>query len=259
MSHNLSRLGNFRCNQKSRFLLLWLLETLFLFVFTSFEGFRNPSDYVAWSGPIPVIPYIILVYVIGQRSKIKYRRAKETIHAAFTDLARKENPKMESVVVKELPHVEAYTIKNKIVLSSLMFRGYFSDKEIMGFLYHEIGHTRTRIYDWISYLTIPIWFVPPVMLVFLQSSILYLLFIVGGLFFSADIILFERIQRYIEFKADQFASEKLGPEIIASTLDKSASSQGRGYNCDTPTHPSIQRRISRIRIRSARYIASIGI
>jgi len=240
-----SGVKTFFCNQKIRFLLLWLFACLFFFLFASLGRLKDLGEYVTLSVCIPVILYIVIIYEITQRGKLKYRKAKESIHLALTDLAKKENPKIKAVVVKELPGKVAYSLqKEKIVLSSALFNGDFSEQEIKALLHHEICHTKTGKYDWFFLIPfIPLWIGVLGMFLFLQFFPLYFLFLAGGLLSGLYMILFERMRWLSEFKADEYASRKVGFEVFISALMKTASSK-RG-DCDTPTHPSVNRRISR--------------
>jgi Zn-dependent protease with chaperone function len=70
----------------------------------------------------------------------------------------------------------------------------------------------------------------------------------GGFISSFYVISYEQMRWKWEFKADYFAGEKTDPESAISFLTKIASSIDG--DCDSPTHPSIKRRLSRLKTAS---------
>jgi len=241
----------FFCNQKFRFIILWLFTSLFFLVFALFGRLQNLGEYVTLSVSVPLFLYLFTVYEKRWKESIKYRNAKEITHSLLADLAKKENPKIKNVVIKELPRKRAYghPDKEKIVLSSALFTGEFSDREIQGLLYHEVFHTMTSHYAiQIAFLFVILWIVILSIFVVLSFLASVILFLTGGFFCSMFMILYERINWRSEFKADERSSEKVGTEVFISALMKTAPPEKR--NCDSPTHPSVNRRICRIKKRT---------
>lgn len=236
----------FFCNQKVRFIFLWLFASLFFCLFALLGRFKDLGEFVTLSVSFPLFLYFIIVYGKTWKEAIKHRKVKETSHPEFTELARKENPKIKKVVVKKLLGKVAHSKgKEKIVLSKALFTGEFSKSELKALLYHEISHTKTKKYDWIFLiLFFPLWiFILSTFVFFPSWSIV--LFFADGFFCSIYMIYYERTRWLSEYKADEEATKKVGTDIFISALMKTSPPEKR--NCDSPAHPSVNRRISRMK------------
>lgn len=217
-------------------------------IFALLGRLQNLGEYVVLSASVPLFFYFFIVHRRRWKESIKYRNAKEKVHPMLTDLANKENPRIKSVVVKELPQKRAYIHgdKEKIILSSALFTDDFTDQEIQGLLYHEVFHTMISNYaGQIAFLFVVLLIGLISMFVILSFLALGIQFLVGGFFCSAHMFLYERLQWRSEFKADEASSKKVSRETLISALSKGIPSNY--MNCDSPTHPSINRRISRLR------------
>lgn len=241
----------FFCDQKARFVSLWFFSSLLFFLFALLPNVKEDlGGYVILSIFTPMISYLALIGTMNWRGRSKAPKTKEEIHVVFTDLAKRENPKIREVVTRELPEKgsRAYSVgEEKKVLSRALFNGSYSDEEIKAVLFHEIGHTKIRNYEgFVAVLFFPLlWIGTLSIFVLFPSWTLFVQFPTAGFFSSAFLVLYEKIRWKSEFNADKFASDKVGGEHVISSFMKIA--PFINTDCNTPTHPSLNRRLSRLK------------
>ena len=195
--------------------------------------------------------YFVLVFKNQLQDLFKQKHFVEgTTHSELTELAKKENPKIDAVVIKKTPKNDAYSMnKTKIVMSSAFFSGNFSEQEINALLYHEIAHTTEAKKDFlIPALIIPIlWIGVLSVFIFFEGTPLFLLFLAGASLVSLYLLVVERVFSQSEFRADEEAAKRNGVDTLISALLKTVCFEN--LDCDSPTHPSTNRRISAIQKR----------
>jgi Zn-dependent protease with chaperone function len=194
------------------------------------------------------------------REKIRillYERKEGMVDEKLTNLAREKNLKISNVFVIEVDKVAAYFshFTNSIILTRKLVHDLSND-EIKAILYHEISHCSCRKLPLTIALTY-IFIVPFVVFYMLGLFIVYVItynlpFV--GRFYLGLIVSFlfcmillgvERQTWANEYKADAEAANGTTPELIIAALQKIIPS-GR-IDCDSPTHPSLRRRVAAIR------------
>ena len=217
-------------------------------------------ELVLASSFFPFFGYLILIFGRQYLKVLYYATKKGKTNAELTSLARKENPRISKVVTKDIGRKLAYvnSVTNSIIITRKVLET-LTFKETLAVLYHEIGHggfyqLPIRILRLV--LTIPAFFI----LYFVSCFFVYnvisfllsfflnpfsLLFVPSFLFCILLIIEERSIAWPLEYKADARAANKIGTEIMISALTKTLSPEFE--YCDSPTHPSLKRRIDRLR------------
>lgn len=247
----------FWCNQKSRFLVLFLVYSVFFLV--NLNHWTTVLELVLASSFFPFFGYLALIFGRQYLKALYYAAKKGEINAELTSIAKKENPRISKVVVKEIDRKLAYVspITNSIILTRKLLET-LTKKETIAVLYHETEHGRfyslpIRILQLI--LVIPAMFLLYVAscfivygivnLLFPLSSIFSLVFVSPFLFCMFNLIEERKILWSSEYQADAKASVKIGTKTMISALRKVLSPEFT--HCDSPTHPSLKRRIANLR------------
>ena len=241
----------FFCSRKFRFIFGFLLAAFFFFFFGLIEPLRDFGKFVTLSIIFPVFLYFFLAFKNQLQDLFKHKSSVEvTENLELTELAKKENPQIAAVLIKKSPKNDAYSMnKTKIVMSSAFFSGNFSEQEINALLYHEIAHTTEAKENFlIPALIMPLlWIGVLSMFIFFEGAPLFLLFLTGAFLVSLYWVVVERLMSQSEFRADIEAAKRNGSDILVSALLKTVCF--KNLDCDSPTHPSINRRISAIQKR----------
>jgi Zn-dependent protease with chaperone function len=217
-------------------------------------------ELVLASSFFPFFGYLILIFGRQYMKVLYYATKKGEINAELTSIAKKENPRISKVVIKDIDRMSAYvnSVANSIILTRRLLET-LNHKETLAVLYHEIGHG--------GFYSLPIrifrlvFIIPAFLILYLVScSFVYgvtnfllqffwnpfsLVFAPSFLFCILNIIEERRIAWPWEYKADARASSKVGTEMMISALKKILSPEFE--SCDTPTHPSLKRRINHLR------------
>ena len=244
----------FRCNQKARFLALFLI---FCFSFLlNLDHWATLQEIVIASSFIPFFGYLALTIGHQWLIALYYGFKKGETNTKLTSIAKKENHRINKVVVKDIKRAYAYANRftNSIILTSKLLET-LSDKETEAVLYHEIAHGGfsplfARVLMLV--LLIPLFlvlYVAPCMMVYSVINFLhpflntfFLSFVSSFLFCIFFFAVERKIHWASEYKADTKAAEKVGIEAVISALRKVVPLEFS--NCDFPTHPSIKRRIA---------------
>lgn len=249
----------FWCNEKARFLTLFLVYSIFFRL--NLGLWTTVLELVLASSFFPFFGYLVLIFARQYLKVLYYATKKGETNAELTSIAKKENPRISKVVVKDIDHKSAYvnSVTNSIILARKLLET-LTHKETLGVLYHEIGHG--------GFYTLPIRilrlvFIIPAFLIlyFVSCFFVYgvinvllpffwnpfsLVFAPSFLFCILNFIEERRIAWPLEYKADERASNKIGTETMISALKKTLSPEFK--YCDSPTHPSLKRRIDRLRM-----------
>jgi Zn-dependent protease with chaperone function len=209
---------------------------------------------------IPFFAYLLLVFGRQYLRALYYATKRGEMDTKLTVIAKKENPQINKVIVKEIDRKLAYvnSITNNVVLSRKLLE-VLTHEETLAVLYHEIGHG--------AFHSLPrrilqlVFIIPAFFVIYVVSSMLVYtlvnfipvflwnqlsLVLVPSFLFCVLIIIFERkIIWPSEYKADATASKKVGIETMVSALKKTLSPESDF--CDSPTHPSLKRRIAYLR------------
>jgi len=249
----------FWCNQKARFLILFLVYSIFFRL--NFGLWATVLDLLLASSFFPFLGYLILIFGRQYLKVLYYATKKGEINAELTSIAKKENPRISKVVVKDIDCKSAYanSVTNSIILTRKLL-DTLTHKETLAVLYHEIGHG--------GFYSLPIrilrlvFIIPAFLILYLVSCFFVygvinfllaffwnpfsLVFAPSVLFCILNIIEERRIAWSLEYKADARASSKIGMETMISALKKTLSPEFE--YCDSPTHPSLKRRIDHLRM-----------
>jgi len=208
------------------------------------------------SSLIPFFGYLALTIGYHLLIALYYGFMKGETNAKLTSIAKKENHRIRKVVVKDIKREYAYTnpSTNSIILTRKLLET-LSDKETEAVLYHEIAHGGFHplfARALMLVLLIPLFLVLYValcMAVYGVVSVLhpffntfFLSFVSSFLFCIFFFIVERKVHWMPEYKADAKAAEKIGIEIVISALRKVVPLESS--NCDSPTHPSLKRRIA---------------
>jgi Zn-dependent protease with chaperone function len=243
------------CNQAARFLM-------FIISFALNMGHWETSlELVIASSFLPFFGYLAIA--MGQQNvRILYYETQEgSVDPKLTALAREQNPRISKVVVKDIDRTNAYAsnFTASIILTRKLVN-VLSDDETKAILYHEISH--------ISAYPAPvrvlvITFIFPALLLFLYSVLsvgfyalmslfhqfaetIYPSLFVASFVFCLILLAVERNGIWAaEYNAGAKAAYKVEPALIIAALEKMVPPER--INCDSPTHPSLRRRIAAIR------------
>jgi len=248
----------FWCNQKARFLTIFLVYSIFFRLNLSL--WTTVLELVLASSFFPFFGYLILMFGRQYLMVLYYATKKSEINTELTAIAKKENPRISTVVVKDIDRKLAYmnSLTNAITLSRKLLEA-LTHKETLAVLHHEIGHG--------GFYSLPIrilrlvFIMPAFFIIYLASCMLVyglvsfmlvflwdpfsLVFVSSFLFSLLNIIEERKIAWPLEYKADAEAANKVGTETMVTALKKTLSPEFE--SCDTPTHPSLKRRINHLR------------
>lgn len=218
-------------------------------------------ELVLASAFFPFFGYLILIFGRQYLTVLYYATKKGEINVELTSIAKKENPRISKVVVKDIDRKLAYanSVTNSIILTRKLLKT-LTHKETLAVLYHEIGHG--------GFYTLPIrilrlvFIIPAFFVLYFVSCLLVygvinfmlsffwtpfcLVFLPSFLFCILNIIEERKIAWPLEYKADARAANKVGTETMISALKKTLSPEFE--YCDSPTHPSLEKRIDRLRM-----------
>ena len=247
----------FRCNQKARFFVLFLIFCLSFLL--NLDHWVTLQEIVIASSFIPFFGYLALTIGHPWLIALYYGFKEGETNAKLTSIAKKENNRIRKVVVKDIKRAYAYANRftNSIILTRKLL-DTLSDEETEAVLYHEIAHGGfyplfTRVL--MVVLLIPLFlvlYVAPCMTVYSVINFLhpfldtFFLSLVSSFLFCMFFFFVERkIHWASEYKADTKAAEKAGIETVISALRKALPREF--WNCDSPTHPSLKRRIAHLK------------
>lgn len=217
-------------------------------------------ELVLASSFFPFFGYLILIFGRQYLRVLYYATKKGEKNTELTAIAKKENPRISKVVVKDIDRKLAYvnSLTNAIILSRKLLEA-LTYEESLAVLHHEIGHG--------GFYSLPIrilrlvFIIPAFFIIYLASCMFVygllsftlvflwdpfsLVFVSSFLFCTFNIIEERKIAWPLEYKADAWAANKVGSETMVSALEKTLSPEFE--SCDTPTHPSLKRRIDHLR------------
>ena len=217
-------------------------------------------ELVLASSFLPFFGYLVLIFGRQYLKVIYYATKKGETNAKLTLIAKKENPRINKVVVKDIDRKSAYvnSVTNSIIVTRRLL-GALTHKETLAVLYHEIEHG--GFYSLSIRILRLIAIIPAFLVIYLVSCALVyglvnlllrffhnpflLVFVPSFLFCVLNIIEERKIAWPLEYKADAGAAKKVGTETMISALKKTLLPQFE--SCDSPTHLSLKRRIDNLR------------
>jgi len=247
----------FWCNQKTRFLILFLVYSIFFWINLSL--WANVLELIVASSFFPFFGYLILIFGRQFLMVLYYATKKGYVDTELTAIAKKKNPRISKVVVKNICRKLAYanSFTNTIILSRQLL-AVLTYEETLAVLYHEIGHG--GFYSLPIRILRLIFTIPAFFIIYLASCMfvyglvsftltflwrpLSLILVPSFLFCALNIVEERKIAWPLEYRADARAAKKVGIETTISALKKTLSPEFE--YCDTPTHPSLRRRIEHL-------------
>lgn len=244
----------FKCNQKARLVTLFFIFSLFFLL--NLDHWATLQELVIASSFIPFFGYLALTIGHQYLIALYYGFKKGETNARLTSIAKEENPRINKVVVKDMkrPYAYASRFTNSIILAKKLLERLL-DKETEAVLHHEIAHG--GFYP-LFVRAIVLVLLPPLFLLayiascFMVYSIVILLhpflntfvltFVSSFLFCLLFLAIERKVHWEAEYKADTKAAEKVGTEVTISALRKVI--PPKFAHCDSPTHPSLKRRIA---------------
>jgi Zn-dependent protease with chaperone function len=245
-----------KCNQKARLFILFLIFSLFFLL--NLNHWITLQELVLASSFIPFFGYLALTIGHQYLIALYYGFRKGEINAELTSIAKKENPRIKKVIVKDIKRPYAYTnrITSSIILSKKLLE-MLSEKETKAVLHHEIAHGGffplfVRALMLVFWL--PLFIFVYVATCFAVYSIVkplhpflntfFLTFVSSFIFCMIFFVTERKVHWNPEYKADSKAAEKVGTPVMISALRKLIPPELA--KCDSPTHPSLVRRITHL-------------
>jgi len=218
------------------------------------------SELVLASSFFPFFGYLILIFGRQYLKVLYYATKKSAVDIELTSIAKNENPRVSKVIVKDIGRKLAYVnpVTNSIIITRKLVET-LTRKETLAVLYHEMGHS--GFYPLSVRILMLVFIMPAFLIIYLVSCFFVygfvnflllffqnyfsLVFAPSFLFCILNIIEERKIAWPLEYKADARAANKVGTEIMISALEKTLSPEFEF--CDSPTHPSLKRRIDYLR------------
>jgi len=243
----------FRCNQKARFVVLFLIFSLFFLL--NLNHWATLLEFIIASTFIPFFGYLVLTFGRQSLMELYYATKRGETDVQLTSIAKKENSRINKVVIKDVDRYFAYfnRFTNSVILSRKLIET-LADGEIEAVLYHETLHG--EIYSPFVRVLLAIFFVPAVFIFYLVPCIVVYAIVnllhpflnnlslsfVSAFVFCVFFLISERKVWSMEYNADAKAAKRVGIRTMISALTKITPS---GFeNCDFPTHPSLNKRIA---------------
>jgi Zn-dependent protease with chaperone function len=216
------------------------------------------QELVLASSFIPFFGYLALTIGHQYLIALYYGFKKGKIDAKLTSIAKKENPRIKRVVVKDINRPYAYTnrITSSIILSRKLLE-ILSEKETEAVLHHEIAHG--GFFPLFVRALLLVFWLPLFIFVYIATcfavyiivkplhpflNTIFLTFVSSFLFCVFFFVIERKVHWSAEYKADSKAAEKVGTNVMVSALRKVIPPELA--KCDSPTHPSLVRRVSHL-------------
>jgi Zn-dependent protease with chaperone function len=243
----------FKCKRSVRFLVLFVIFSVFSA--SNLGEWENSFEFVVVSSLIPYSAYSAISVWRPSLLAFYYGTKEGKADPQLTSFARRVNPRINRVIIKDLnrPYAYANRLTNSIILSRKLV-DTLSDQEVKAVIYHEIGHggfpplfQRALISVFMIPLLISLYGIVCLLaygiirLVYLFldfSCFPFLLSFLFCVFFSVA----EREMWNAEYKADVYSAKRTETSLVISALRKIVSPELA--DCDSPTHPSLKRRIA---------------
>jgi len=243
----------FKCNRGIRFLVLFVIFSVFFAL--NLGCWENPFEFVITSSLIPYSAYSAISIWRPSLLAFYYGTKKGETDHELTSFARRANPRINRIIIKDLnrPYAYANRLTNSIILSRKLV-DTLSDQEVEAVIYHEIGHggfpplfQRVLIFVFMIPLFFGLYGVVCLLaygiirLVYLFLDFSYLPFL-SSFLFCVFFSIAEREMWNAEYKADAYSAKKTETSLVISALRKIVPPELA--DCDSPTHPSLKRRIA---------------